>query len=180
MTEKTQNKTARLLVWIKELRAPFFTAIIVPVFLGTVVARYSFGVFYPAYFVLCLIGAVFMQAGTNVVNDYFDYKSGCDSADAEFVSPFSGGSGLIPRGVLDPRKVHIAALIFLALGGVIGIFLALARGWVILVLGVVGVVCGYFYTTQFAPRGVGEFIVGLNFGPLVVLGSFTCKHKLSL
>jgi len=172
LSEKSENKTVRFLVWIKELRAPFFTAVLIPVFLGTAVAWFSFGAFNLTYFILSLIGAVCVNAGTNLANDYFDYKSGCDLVNTGFSSPFSGGSGLLPKGVLNPRKVYIASLVSFIFAGLIGIFLALTRGWVIVVLGLIGVFSGYFYTTQLAPRGIGEFIVGLNCGPLVVIGSY--------
>jgi len=136
------------------------------------VAWFSFGAFNLAYFVLSLIGAVCVNAGTNLANDYFDYKSGCDLVNTGFSSPFSGGSGLLPKGVLSPRKVYIASLVSFIFAGFIGLFLALTRGWVIVVLGLIGVFSGYFYTTQLAPRGIGEFVVGLNCGPLVVVGSY--------
>jgi len=172
LSGKSEKKTSKFLVWIKELRAPFFTAVLIPVFLGTTVAWFSLRTFDLTYFVLSLISAVCVNAGTNLANDYFDYKSGCDLVNTDFSSPFSGGSGLLPGGVLNPRKVYIAALVSFALAGLIGVFLALTRGWVIVVLGLMGVFSGYFYTTQLAPRGIGEFIVGLNLGPLVVIGSY--------
>ncbi len=132
----------------------------------------SFGTFDPTYLVLSLIGAVCVNAGTNLANDYFDYKSGCDLVDTDFSSPFSGGSGLLPRGVLNPRKVYIASLVFFVFAGLIGVFLTLTRGWAIVALGLIGVFSGYFYTTRLATRGIGEFIVGINCGPLAVIGSY--------
>lgn len=172
LSEKSENKKVTLLVWIKAIRAPFFTAVLIPVFLGAIVAWYSFGAFNLTYFVLSLIGAVCVNAGTNLANDYFDYKSGCDLVNTDFNSPFSGGSGLLPRGVLNPRKVYIASLVSFVFAGLIGVFLALTRGWIIVAFGLIGVFSGYFYTTQLAPRGIGELIVGLNCGPLVVIGSY--------
>ncbi len=135
-------------------------------------AWFSFRIFNLTYFVLSLIGAVCINAGTNLANDYFDYKSGCDLVDTDFSSPFSGGSGLLPRGVLNPRKVYIASLVSFLFASLIGIFLALTRGWIIVALGLIGVFSGYFYTTQLAPRGIGELIVGINCGSLVVIGSY--------
>ncbi len=178
LSGKTQTKTATFLVWIKELRAPFFTAVLIPVILGTAVAWFSFRTFNLTYFVLSLIGAVCVNAGTNLANDYFDYKSGCDFVDTDFSSPFSGGSGLLPRGILNPRKVYIASLISFIFAGLIGVILAVTRGWVIVVLGLTGVFSGYFYTTQLAPRGIGEFIVGLNCGPLTVAGSYYVQTQI--
>lgn len=172
MAGEQEELVAKLPIWLKELRAPFFTAVLIPVFLGTVIAWYMTGAYNLAYFILNLLGVVCINAGTNLANDYFDYKSGCDSIDADFTSPFSGGSGLLPRGVLDPKQVHAASLIFFLLAGIVGILLTVAVGWTIVILGIVGVLSGYFYTTQLAPRGIGEFVVGLNCGPLVVIGSY--------
>ncbi len=169
---KDPASKTEFLAWIKELRAPFFTAVLIPVFLGTTMAWFSFGVFDATYLILSLIGVVCVNAGTNLANDYFDYKSGCDEANRDFSSPFSGGSGLLPKGVLDPRKVYIAALISFVFALLIGVFLALTRGWAIVLLGLIGVSSGYFYTTQLAPRGIGELVVGLNCGPLAVIGSY--------
>ncbi len=141
-------------------------------FLGTAIAWSSLRAFNPLYFVLSLIGAVCINAGTNLANDYFDYKSGCDLVNTNFSSPFSGGSGFLPKGVLNPRKVYVASLVSFAFASLIGVFFALTSGWLIVVLGLIGVFSGYFYTTQLAPRGIGELIVGLNCGPLVVIGSY--------
>jgi len=162
----------KVALWVKELRAPFFTATIVPVLLGAIVAWRSTGVFNRPYFVLSLIAALCLHAGANMANDYFDYKSGCDLMNKEFVSPFSGGSRLLPEGALKPRNVHIAALLSFGLASLIGVFLALERGWIIILFGVIGIFSGYFYTTRLATSVVGELSVGINFGPLMVLGSY--------
>lgn len=83
-------------------------------FLGTAVAWFSSGVFDLTYLFLSVVGAVCINAGTNLANDYFDYKSGCDLYNTDFSSPFNGGSGLLPAGVLDPRKVHcVSSLLYL-------------------------------------------------------------------
>jgi len=113
MSAKNGSYSSGLLVWLKEIRAPFLTGVIVPVLLGTAVAWFSFKVFDPLYFVLCLLGAVFMHAGANVANEYFTYKNGCDTLKTDFASSFSGGSGLLPAGVLNPKKVHKVSLVFL-------------------------------------------------------------------
>ncbi|MFQ5836463.1 MAG: 1,4-dihydroxy-2-naphthoate octaprenyltransferase [Candidatus Bathyarchaeia archaeon] len=175
MAEKNEEKNEFIIkasIWMKELRAPFFTATIVPVFLGAIIAWSSSGAFNTAYFILSLIAALCLHAGTNMVNDYFDFKSGCDIVNKDFVSPFTGGSRLLPQSLLKPRNVHTAALLSFSLASLIGVFLAFQTGWIILFLGVIGILSGYFYTTQLATRVVGEFFVGLNFGPLMVLGSY--------
>lgn len=184
MAEKNEEKrgfTIKASIWMKELRAPFFTATIVPVFLGAIIAWNSSGAFNTTYFTLSLIAALCLHAGTNMVNDYFDFKSGCDTVNKDFVSPFTGGSRLLPQSLLKPRDVYTAALLSFSVASVIGVFLAFQTGWIILFLGVIGILSGYFYTTQLATRVVGEFFVGLNFGPLIVLGSYYVQtQKLAL
>jgi 1,4-dihydroxy-2-naphthoate octaprenyltransferase len=158
--------------WLAELRAPFFTVTIVSVFLGAAVAWNIWRVFDSALFLLSLVGALCLHAGTNVINDYFDFQSGCDVINKEYLSPFSGGSRLLPDGVLEKDEVRKLALLFFGAAGSLGIYLALLRGWLVFVLGVVGILSGYFYTTKLVTKGLGELFVGLNFGPLMVLGSY--------
>lgn len=167
----------RISLWIRELRAPFFTATLVPVMLGAAIAWALRDVFNPPYFILSLAGALCLHAGTNIANDYFDFKSGCDVVNREFIPPFTGGSRLLPTGELRPYEVHAAALLFFGVASVIGVYLAMEIGWVIILLGVIGILAGYFYTMQLATRGVGEFFVGLNFGPLAVLGSYYVQTR---
>jgi len=63
------------------------------------------------------------------------------------------------------------------MAGLIGIVLFVAVGWGVLLLGAIGVISGYFYVTQLATRGIGELVVGLNFGPLMVLGSYYVQNQ---
>lgn len=158
-----------------EVRAPFFTASIVPILLGTAIAWTITGSMSWYYFLLTLLGGVFLHAGTNVINDYFDYKSGNDEINKEFVRPFSGGSRMIQLGLLTPSEVFYEAFIFFALGSLIGLYLTWTRGPIVLILGLIGVFSGFFYTGppfNLARLGIGETFVGLNFGVLMTLGSF--------
>ncbi len=163
----------RAVIWIRELRAPFFTAVIVPVLLGSTIAWYEAKIFIVTRFVLALVAALCLHAGTNMINDYFDYRSGCDLHPQydEFSAPFFGGSRLLPEEILKPRDVFAAALVSFVLGGTLGVFLAFEVGWVVVLLGFVGVLSGYSYT-KLASRGIGEFFVFLNAGPLAVIGSY--------
>ncbi|MFQ6075114.1 MAG: prenyltransferase [Candidatus Bathyarchaeia archaeon] len=158
-----------LRIWLIEVRAPFFIAVIIPVLVGATIA-WSEGLFEPFLFSLTLASMILLNAGTNVLNDYFDYVSGIDLMTIK--TPFSGGSGLLPRGILEPKSVYKAGLSFLITATLIGIYLATLRGYVILILGLIGVFTAYFYSTQLAKRGVGELLVGINLGPLAVLGSY--------
>ena len=160
---------------IRGTRAPFFTAVIVPVLLGTAIA-WREGVFHRGYFLLTLIGIISINAGLNMSNDYFDHLSGNDEINRE-LTPFSGGSRVIQEGILSARQVLMWSLFFYLVGILIGLYLALARGWLILGLGMVGVFLAFFHNAppiklyHLGP-GVGELAAGIGCGPLVVLGSY--------
>ncbi len=161
--------------WAGEVRLPFLTATLIPVFLGTSIAGATFGVFNPLFFVLALIGAASLHMGANVLNDYFDHKSGTDDLNTEFVRPFSGGSRMIQLGLLSPVEVLVGGLFFLLIGSLIGIFFTYYVGEFIIVLMVIGLISAFFYTApplNLASKGIGEIFIGLNFGFLMTIGSF--------
>jgi 1,4-dihydroxy-2-naphthoate octaprenyltransferase len=163
-------------IWLLELRAPFFAASVLPVLLGTAAAHGDGVPIHLAYFLLALLGAVSLHGGTNVLNDYFDYRSGNDLLYREQKNPpFDGGSPFLIQGILKPEQVYRFAISLFGIGGAIGLFLAYQRGWPLLALGLLGLFCGYFYVEprlNLAGRGWGELAVGLSFGPLSVLGAY--------
>ncbi|MBU0685742.1 MAG: 1,4-dihydroxy-2-naphthoate octaprenyltransferase [Thermoplasmatota archaeon] len=166
--------STRLRIWIREVRAPFFTAAIVPTAIGAALAWYDTGIFDLSLFLLATLGVVLIHAGTNVVNDYFDYRNGSDVVNKN-KSPFNGGSPFLIDGTLAPKQVYRGAIVLFALGGMIGLVLAYLVSSLILVLGVIGVFLGYCYTSpkvNLAARGIGEIAIGFGFGPLIVAGSY--------
>ena len=84
----------KLKSWRMAIRPPTLTAA-VPVLLGTAVAWVATGTLLVPFFLLTLLAGLLIHAGTNVLNDYFDHRSGNDEANREFVRPFSGGSRVI-------------------------------------------------------------------------------------
>ena len=118
---------------------------------------------------LVLLGAFLLHVGTNLTSEYFDFAHGVDRHDT------FGGTKLLVEGYLSPRKVLWAGVAAFAVGSLIGFYLVARIDWVILLLGGIGVVAGYFYGGRplgFKYRGLGEFMVFLTFGPLMVLGSY--------
>jgi len=161
--------------WFKELRLEFLTASVIPVLLAAAIARYEKALFDPYLFVMTLLGAVCLHLGTNVANDYFDHISGNDRANINYVRPFTGGSRLIQDGLIKPKEVLTTSILFFAAAAVIAAFLTAARGPAVIVFGLAGLFSGYFYCAPplyLAYRGFGEFVVGLNFGILIVLGTY--------
>jgi 1,4-dihydroxy-2-naphthoate octaprenyltransferase len=162
-------------IWLKAIRIPFATATIVPVALGSIVAWYDTDKFIWMRFWLAMLGAILIHIGTNLANDYFDHLSGCDKANPN-PTPFSGGSRVIQEGLLSPRHILFVSLAAFISGSAIGLYLNyLCGGNVILLLGILGVSLGFFYTAKPLRIGygsLGELAVGVGFGPLMVLGAY--------
>ncbi len=172
---RVSERMSKLKFWLQELRLPFMTATIPPAILGSFVAWKMTGEIDLLLLALTAVALFLVHAGTNVVNDYFDHVSGCDEMNVRFVRPFGGGSRLIQKGLLSPKEVYFGALLFFGCGAPIGVYLAYVSGWGLLLIGAIGVISGFFYVEprlNLASRGIGEFLVGLNCGVLIVLGGF--------
>jgi len=170
----------KISLYFKEMRAPFFTATIIPIFLGSVMGWYHQGMFNWWLFLLTILGGVFLHAGVNITNDYYDHISGTDPNNMEFSSPFTGGSRMIQKGLLTPKEVLIEGLLFYAVGSLTGVYLVFQCGLAILWIGLIGVVTSFFYTAppfKFVYRGIGEIFIGLNFGPLMTLGAYYVQAR---
>jgi 1,4-dihydroxy-2-naphthoate octaprenyltransferase len=156
-----------LRTWFMALRPFSFTASVIPVLVGTAVAADD--EFHPGLFLLALFGSVAIHAGTNLVNDYFDHIKGTDSAQS------FGPSGVIQRGRLTPRAVLTGGIACFAAGGAAGLVIAAFTGWPVIALGVASVLAGYFYTASpfsLAYRGLGEAVVFVFMGPVIVVGAY--------
>jgi 1,4-dihydroxy-2-naphthoate octaprenyltransferase len=166
---------ARLKTAVQILRAPFFTAVIIPTLVGASLA-WQEHTFHAGYLLLTLLGIVSVNAGLNMSNDYFDHLSGNDENNPH-LTPFSGGSRVIQNGILAPRLVLAGSIAFYLVGIGIGIYLAWARGWALLWIGLLGVFFALFHNAPpfrlyYLAPGAGELAAGIGCGPLVVLGSY--------
>ena len=167
-------------LWVIKLRAPFFTADVVPVCVGTAVAWARAGEFNLWLFLVTLFGAVCINAGTNMTNDYFDHKWGSDEVNTEFANPFTGGSRLIQMGLVKPQTYLWQGMAFFVIGSLIGLVLAFTRSQTILWIGIVGVFCGLFYTAppfRLVRALIGELAVGACLGPLMSLGAYVVQTQ---
>jgi 1,4-dihydroxy-2-naphthoate octaprenyltransferase len=167
-------KMGKAKIWFLELRAPFFTAAILPVLIAAAFVFWEKDAFNLYLVLITVAGMVSLHAGTNMINDYFDYWSD-DDARNQARTPFNGGSPFLIEGVLKPKSVLAAALMAFGVGGLIGLYLAWTITWWILPLGVIGGLLGLLYVeprVNLAGRGVGEIAVGLGFGPLMTMGTY--------
>ncbi len=98
------NIVYKVVIWVKAVRPKFFTGTLVPVLLGAVIAWHGSGDFNWLYFLLTLLGGLFIHAGLDLANDYFDHTSGVDEINTHY-NPFSGGSRMIQNGILSAKQV---------------------------------------------------------------------------
>jgi 1,4-dihydroxy-2-naphthoate octaprenyltransferase len=167
----------RIFSWFVITRAPFLTAIIVPILLGASWAVYRDLVqpFPWDLFLIALFAGIFLHIAANTFNDYFDWRSGTDPANNDYFLPYSGGSRSIELGLISEKALFRVALASLFIASLLGLVLAFRSGPWILLLGVVGALSSYFYTAPplrlAARKGIGELLIGLNFGPLVTAGT---------
>ncbi len=162
-------------------RPGFFAASMVCVLLGLVAGWYHSRQLDLLAAAGILVASVLMHAGADMMNDYDDSLNGADAANHDYISPFSGGSRMIQMGMLTADEVHRAALGLLAAGMVLLALLALRSGPLLLLLAAVGLFTSFFYTGKplsLASRGLGELVVGINFGPvLVAAGYYVQAHR---
>ncbi len=155
--------------WLLEPRPAFLLLSVLLISLGTSVAVYE-GYFNPLHFLLAMAGMLLVHVSCNVLNDYFDYKSGLDLQTQR--TPFSGGSGILPAKLLKPESVYRLGVACFFLASLIGVYFMTIWGWLLLPILVIGGISTYFYSTHLSRWMVGEFFAGLNFGPLAILGAY--------
>ncbi|GAH39455.1 unnamed protein product, partial [marine sediment metagenome] len=159
----------KLKVWFLETRPQFLLLSVVLAFLGTCIAWYD-GYFHLGYALLAFFGLLLCHISVNVLNDYFDYRSGIDLEVRR--TPFSGGSGILPAALLKPRQVFWFGLVSFLLAVPIGVYFVIARGWALLPLLLVAAVCIILYTPFITKVGWPEWAPGLGMGALPVLGVY--------
>jgi len=159
----------KLKVWFLETRPQFLLLSVVLAFLGTCIAWYD-GYFHLGYALLAFLGLLLCHTSVNVLNDYFDYRSGIDLEAKR--TPFSGGSGILPAALLKPKQVLWLGLVSLLVAVPIGVYFVIARGWQLLPLLVVGALCALLYTPVLTRLRWPELAPGVGLGALPVVGTY--------
>jgi 1,4-dihydroxy-2-naphthoate octaprenyltransferase len=155
-------------IWLMAARPRTLPAAVAPVLVGTALAGYLH-VFHPLRFVAAMLGAVFIQVGTNLSNDYSDARRGADAEDR--LGPVRVTAG----GLVPPRQVLIATYVTFALAVLAGVYLIVVAGWQLLLVGAASILAGVAYTGGPKPygyEGLGEVFVFLFFGIVAVAGSY--------
>lgn len=154
--------------WLLAIRPRTLAAAIGPVLIGTAMA-FDEGQHDWLIAGLCLLGALLIQIGTNLANDYFDGVKGTDTA--ERVGPVR----VTQAGLISPNAVKMSFIFAFALSAVIGIILAMRGGWPIVTIAVASIISGILYTGGPKPLGylgLGDLFVLIFFGPVAVGGTY--------
>ncbi len=155
-------------IWVMAARVRTLPAAVAPVLVGTSLALGN-GHFDPLAFVAALLGAIFIQVGTNLSNDYSDARRGADTEDR--LGPVRVTAG----GLVPPRQVLLATYATFGLAVLCGIYLVAVAGWGLIAVGAASILAGVLYTGGPRPygyEGLGELFVFLFFGIVAVTGSY--------
>lgn len=156
--------------WLLETRPQFLLLSVVLIAHGAALALWQ-GSSDWLLTALAAIALILMHASVNVLNDWHDYaKSGIDKQTQR--TPFSGGSGLLPAGVMTSGGTFLLGAGTLIVACAIGLYLAWISGWPLLVIGIVGAFSVVAYTPLLTRIGVGELAAGFALGTLPVVGVY--------
>ena len=182
-SEVKSNFVNTLKYWAAVVRAPFLTATIAPILLGSAIAYKQFGSFDWGTFWLVMFGGIFAQIGTNNINDYFDHRSRNDEMN-KLASPFNGGSRSIQSGLITPTNMLLLSIYFFSATFLIGLKMNntfFSGDWnsPLMYLGYLGLFLGIMYTgfLKLAYNGLGDLAVFIGFGPLMVYGAAFMQNQ---
>src|SRR5450631_3113236 len=162
------SRVSAVRIWVMAARVRTLPAAVAPVLVGTSLALGA-GHFHPLAFVAALLGAVFIQVGTNLSNDYSDARRGADTEDR--LGPVRVTAG----GLVPPGSVLVATYVSFGIAVLAGLYLVVVAGWQLLIVGAASILAGVLYTGGPKPygyEGLGEVFVFLFFGIVAVAGSY--------
>ena len=129
------------------------------------------------WYLLVVLGMIFIHSATNVLNDYFDFKYEVDQPDSP--TALYRPHPLI-RKILTPRQLLLEAVVLFMLTAAIGVVLAWQRSIWALYIGLVGLFASVFYTAgpvKYKYKAFGELSVALMWGPLMVEGAYAVQRQ---
>jgi len=110
-----------------------------------------------------------LHASVDLLNDYWDFKRGIDTKTKR--TKMSGGTGVLPEGLLKPSSVYRAGVVFLIIGSVIGGYFVITDGIIVGIILGFAILSIYFYSTKIVDSGLGEFFVAVK-GSMIVIGTY--------
>lgn len=158
-----------LSVWFRVIRVRFLLASVIAVSVGLALNWWQNSTLTPLDAVLTFAGVMALHASVDLLNDFWDFKRGIDSRTTR--TKMSGGTGVLPEGLLEPSSVYRAGIAFLIIGSLIGGYFVITDGIIIAMILGFAIISIYFYSTKIVDSGLGEFFVAVK-GAMIVIGTF--------
>ena len=117
------------------------------------------------YGILAVIASPILQAGGNMMSDYYDYKNNVDRKETY------GSSRMLVNKQFEPREVYWFSISMMVIGNIIGIYLLLNTSWHLLWIGLAGIIGSYFYFFM-KYRALGDLNIFIIYGQLISLGTY--------
>lgn len=155
--------------WFRVIRVKFLLASVIAVCLGLAISWSQNQTINVVDAVLTFAGVIALHASVDLLNDYWDFKRKIDTETKR--TEFSGGTGVLPEGLLQPSEVYKAGLAFLILGAIIGGYFIFLNGITIAIILAFAIISIYFYSTKIVNSGLGEVFVAIK-GTMIVLGTY--------
>ena len=158
-----------LSVWFRVIRVRFLLASVIAVSVGFALNWWQNSTIQPFEAVLTFAGVMALHASVDLLNDFWDFKRGIDTRTTR--TKMSGGTGVLPEGLLKSSSVYRAGITFLVIGSLIGGYFVITDGIIIAVILGFAILSIYFYSTKIVDSGLGEFFVAVK-GSMIVIGTF--------
>jgi len=160
--------------WLRAIRVRFLLASVIAVSLGLSLTWWNSGSIDIFQAILTMSGVIALHASVDLLNDYWDFKRGIDTKTKR--TSMSGGTGVLPDGLLKPKSVYNAGILFLVIGGLIGGYFVVLHGVVIGVILTFAIISIYFYSTKIVNWGLAEIFVAIK-GTLIVMGTYYIQNS---
>ena len=155
-------------VWLRVIRVRFLLASVIAVSVGLALNWSQNGSIDLLDVVLTFAGVMALHASVDLLNDFWDFKRGIDTKTTR--TKMSGGTGVLPEGLLKPSTVYRAGVAFLIIGSLIGSYFVITHGILIAIILGFAILSIYFYSTKIVDSGLGEFFVAVK-GSMIVIGT---------
>ncbi|QMU55572.1 MAG: prenyltransferase [Nitrosopumilus sp.] len=158
-----------LSVWLRVIRVRFLLASVIAVSVALALNWWQNSSIELMDAALTFAGVMALHASVDLLNDFWDFKRGIDIKTTR--TKMSGGTGVLPEGLLKPSSVYRAGVAFLIIGSAIGGYFVITDGIIIAVILGFAILSIYFYSTKIVDSGLGEFFVAVK-GCMIVIGTF--------
>jgi len=158
-----------LSVWFRVVRVRFLLASVIAVSVGLALNWQQNSSIDLLDAILTFAGVMALHASIDLLNDFWDFKRGIDTKTNR--TKMSGGTGVLPEGLLKPSSVYRAGIGFLIIGSVIGSYFVVTDGIIIGIILGFAILSIYFYSTKIVDSGLGEFFVAVK-GSMIVIGAY--------